>query len=67
MSASSIERVAEDYLKVYRALPGVRRAIRRIAPFHKAQLARFGAPLPLEPSSFPGLQQLGSAQVTPTE
>ncbi len=43
-----IERVAKDYLKVYRELPGVRRAVHRIAPFHKPQLARFGAPLPLD-------------------
>jgi glycosyltransferase involved in cell wall biosynthesis len=63
----AIARVADDYLKVYRALPGVRRAVRPVAPQHKAQLPRFGVPLPLEPSSFPGLQQLGPAQATPTE
>ena len=63
----AIERVAEDYLKIYRALPGVRREVRRIAPFRTPQLARFGAPLPLDPSSFPGLQQLGTAQAMPTD
>ncbi len=62
----AISRVAEDYLKVYRALPGVRREIRRLAPLHKAPLT-FSAPLAREPSSFPGLEQLGAPLATPTE
>ena len=63
----AIERVAEDYLNIYRALPGVRRVIRRIAPLHQPQLARLGAPLSTEPSSFPGLQGIGPAEATPTD
>ena len=35
----AIERVAEDYLNIYRALPGVRRVTRRIAAPQRAQLA----------------------------
>ena len=30
----AIARVAEDYLKVYRTLPGVRREIRLVTPLH---------------------------------
>ena len=63
----AIARVAEDYLKVYRTLPGVRREIRLVPPLHQPQLARFGAPLSPEPSSFPDLQAIGAAQATPTE
>ena len=39
----AIERVAEDYLNIYRALPGVRRVARRIAAPHQPELARLGA------------------------
>jgi glycosyltransferase involved in cell wall biosynthesis len=63
----AIVRVAEDYLKVYRALPGVRRKIRLVAPLHQPQLARFGARLSPEPPSFPGLQLLGTAPATPAD
>jgi len=63
----AIERVADDYLNIYRALPGVRRMVRRIPALHQAQLARFGAPLSRKPSSFPGLQRLGPTQATPTD
>jgi glycosyltransferase involved in cell wall biosynthesis len=63
----SIERVAEDYLKIYRALPGLKREVRRIAPFQMPQLARFGAPLARDPLSPPGLQQLGTAHAMPTD
>ena len=63
----AIARVAENYLKVYRALPGVRREIRRIPALHQPQLARFVAPLSPEPSSFPGLRAIGAVQATPTE
>jgi glycosyltransferase involved in cell wall biosynthesis len=60
----AIERVAKDYLTIYRALPGVRRATRRIPALHQMQL---GAPLSPNPSSFPGLQLLGTAQASPTD
>ena len=63
----AIERVAEDYLNIYRALPGVRRATRRVPAVHQAQLARFGAPLSRGASSFPGPQLLGTAPATPTD
>jgi glycosyltransferase involved in cell wall biosynthesis len=63
----AIERVAEDYLNIYRALPGVRRVARRIPGPHQAQLAGFGAPIFLKPCSLPGLQPLGAAQAEPTE
>ena len=63
----AIARVADDYLKVYRALPGARREIRRNTPPHEAPLAAFSAPLAREPASFPGLQQLGATQATPIE
>ena len=63
----AIERVAEDYLKVYRALPGVRREIRRVTAIHQPQIARPGAPLSLEPSLLPRLQPIGAAQAMPTE
>ena len=39
----AIERVAKDYLKVYRALPGVRNEIRRVPALQQAPLARLGA------------------------
>jgi glycosyltransferase involved in cell wall biosynthesis len=63
----AIARVAEDYLKVYRALPGVRREIRLVASVRQPQLARVGALLSREPSAFPGLQPIGAAQPTPAE
>jgi glycosyltransferase involved in cell wall biosynthesis len=63
----AIERVAEDYLNIYRALPGVRRAARRISASHQAELGRLGAPIYRKPSSFPGLQRLGPPQAAPAE
>jgi glycosyltransferase involved in cell wall biosynthesis len=63
----AIECVAKNYLNIYRALPGVRRVLLRIPQLHQAQIAGVGAPLSREPSLFPGLQPLGSAQVTPTD
>ena len=64
----AIGRVAEDYLEVYRALPGVRRETRRISPFSKVPLAGFSAPLAREPSPFPGLESSSARpQATPTE
>ena len=63
----AIERVAEDYLNIYAALPGFRRVRRRIAAPHQAQLARLGPLLDRKPSSFPGLQRLGPPQSAPTD
>jgi glycosyltransferase involved in cell wall biosynthesis len=63
----AIERVAEDYLDIYRALPGVRRVARSIATSHQAELARLGALISRKPSSFPGLQLLGPPQAAPAE
>ncbi len=63
----AIERAAEDYLNIYCALPGVRRAVRRIPALHQAQPAGLGAPIFLKPSSLPGLQPLGVARAAPTE
>jgi glycosyltransferase involved in cell wall biosynthesis len=63
----AIERVAEDYLKIYRALPGVRRTVRRIAPLSKPQLPYFGGPLPLDPIAFSGRQPTGTTPTAPAE
>jgi Glycosyl transferases group 1 len=63
----AIERVAEDYLDIYRALPGVRRVAPSIATSHQAELARLGALISRKPSSFPGLQLLGPPQAAPAE
>jgi glycosyltransferase involved in cell wall biosynthesis len=58
----AIERVAEDYLGIYRALPGVRRASRRAASIHPSELVRLGALIGGAPSSLPGLQRIGPPQ-----
>jgi glycosyltransferase involved in cell wall biosynthesis len=63
----AIERVAKDYLNVYRALPGVRSAPRVIPLAHHAQSARLGVPLSSKTSSFPEVQQRRTAQATPAE
>jgi glycosyltransferase involved in cell wall biosynthesis len=63
----AIARVAKDYLKLYQALPGVRREIRITTPVHQPHLSSVGALLSREPSSFPGLQPIGATQATPTE
>ena len=57
----AIERVAQDYLNIYCALPGVRRVARRIAAPH------LGALVYQKPPSFPGLQRLGPPQAAPAE
>ena len=62
----AISRVAEDYLKVYRTLPGVRREIRRLAPLHKAPLTLQRAVSP-RAVLISGLEQLGAPLATPTE
>jgi hypothetical protein len=63
----AIERVAKDYLNVYRALPGVRRATRLIPALQQAEIARLDVPLSSKPSLFPGLQLLGRPQTLPTD
>jgi glycosyltransferase involved in cell wall biosynthesis len=45
----AIERVAKDYLKVYRALPGVRNEVHHVPPLLEAQLASLGFPISLAP------------------
>ena len=55
----TIERVAEDYLNVYSALPGVRRATRRIAAPQRAQLSALSGVDRRKPISLPGLQRVG--------
>ena len=65
----SIERVAEDYLAIYRALPGVRRAPRRLAVSHSSlalgDLALPAAPIYREPSL--ARMQIGPTQAAPAE
>jgi glycosyltransferase involved in cell wall biosynthesis len=63
----AIERVAQDYLNIYRALPGVRRVARRIAAPHQPELAHLGALVYRKPPSVPGLQGLGPPQAAPAE
>jgi hypothetical protein len=58
----AIARVAEDYLDIYRALPGVRRAARRVASPNPSELVRLGALIGRAPSSLPGLQRIGPPQ-----
>jgi glycosyltransferase involved in cell wall biosynthesis len=55
----AIERVAVDYLNIYRALPGVRRVARR----PQVSLAPLGALMHGEPSSLTGLQGIRAAHV----
>jgi hypothetical protein len=62
-----IERVAEDYLNIYRALPGVQSVTRHIAAPHRAQLVLSAALSYRKPSSLPGLQRLGPPQAAPTD
>jgi glycosyltransferase involved in cell wall biosynthesis len=59
----AIERVAEDYLSIYRALPGVRRAHRR----DQVDLSPFGTLMHRKPSSLPALHRLGVPPATPAE
>jgi glycosyltransferase involved in cell wall biosynthesis len=59
----AIERVAEDYLSIYRALPGVRRVPRR----HQVGLGPFGALTHHKPASLQGLHRLGAPQPAPAE
>jgi glycosyltransferase involved in cell wall biosynthesis len=61
----AIERVAEDYLNIYNALPGVRRKACGIAPPHRMGLAPLGALMHLKPPSLPG--QHGPLQAAPAE
>ena len=63
----AIERVAQDYLNIYRALPGVRRVAHRIAAPHQPELVHLGAPVYRKPPPFPGLQGLGPPQAAPVE
>ncbi len=63
----AIERVAEDYLSIYRALPGVRPVSRRVAA---PRLTEFGLPAGLaygKASSLPGLDRLGPPQAAPVD
>ncbi len=62
----TIERVAEDYLNIYCALPGVRRMTRRIAAPHRAHFP-LSAGWSRTPTSPPGLQGLGPPQAAPAE
>jgi hypothetical protein len=63
----AIERVAQDYLNIYCALPGVRREAHSIATSHQAELAHLGALAYHKRPSFPGLQGLGPPQAAPAE
>ena len=65
-----IERVAEDYLRIYRALPGVR-AMARSAPAPRqpalVPLAVVGEPIYRKPSLLPGIPRPASPQSPPAE
>ncbi len=65
-----IERVAEDYLKIYRALPGVRRATRSLAaplPMALPSLAVTGAPIFQKAPAHPGMERFGPSHAAPSE
>jgi hypothetical protein len=62
----TIDRVAEDYLSIYCALPGVRRVTRRITAPHRAHFP-LSAGWGRKPISHPGLQRLGPPQTAPAE
>jgi glycosyltransferase involved in cell wall biosynthesis len=63
----SIERVAEDYLKVYQSLPGVRNGIHRFSSPVEAKLTRLGRTIPVARPSLPVLQLRETAQPIPAE
>src|SRR5579871_6133954 len=63
----SIERVAEDYLDIYRWLPGVRRTEKRIAPPAALAPLAAGAPIFAKPVALPGGQLLGAPAAAPME
>ena len=61
----AIERVAQDYLNVYRALPGIRPVTRRIPAPHRAQLVLSAARSQTDFAS--GTAAAWAAQAAPTE
>jgi glycosyltransferase involved in cell wall biosynthesis len=63
----AIERVAEDYLDIYRRLPGVRFASGRIAAAQRTQLVFPSSLTYAKPSARPELERLGPPQAAPVD
>ncbi len=63
----AIERVAEDYLEIYRGLPGVRNADRRVAAAERMGLVFPAAPAYAKPSARPGAERPGLQQAAPVD
>ncbi len=63
----AIERVAEDYLDIYRRLPGVRFASGRIAAAQRTQLVFPSTLTYAKPSARPELERLGPPQAAPVD
>jgi glycosyltransferase involved in cell wall biosynthesis len=62
----AIERVAQDYLKIYQDLPGVRNEVLRIPALRQVPPTRL-SPISLARPSLPALHLVETAQPTPAE